>query len=127
VVAVKVEVDSECTCGAPHTVECLPIPTHPGLVISPGFACPGRGQACPSITHSRSGAAVVYLQHVEEAPAAVAWIDQQLPDIDWTMSGAEIRRAAGKAGTGLQQRYGREVGHDDRPPAGVASLERLSR
>ena len=116
----KVEVDSECTCGATHTVECLPIPTHPGLVISPGFAC-------PSITHSRSGAAVVYLQHVEEAPAAVAWIDQQLPDIDWTMSGAEIRRAAGKAGTGLQRRYGREVGHDDRPPAGVASLERLSR
>lgn len=56
-----------------------------------------------------------------------AWIDQQLPDIDWTMSGAEIRRAAGKAGTGLHRRYGREVGHDDRPPAGVASLERLSR
>ncbi len=63
-VAVKVEVDSECTCGATHTVECLPIPTHPGLVISPDFACPGHGQACPSITHSRSGAAVVYLQHV---------------------------------------------------------------
>lgn len=60
-------------------------------------------------------------------PAAVAWIDQQLPDIDWTMSGAEIRRAAGKAGTGLQRRYGREAGHDDRLPAGVASLERLSR
>ena len=58
--------------------------------------------------------ASVDLQHVKEAPA-VAWIDQQLPDIDWTMSG---RDQAGRlarlerASTAIRT----EVGHDDRPP-----------
>ena len=126
-VAVKLEMDSECTCGTALTVECLPIPTHPGLVVAPGYDCPGHGQARPSITHARSGSAVVYLQHVEEAPAAVAWIDRQLPDIDWTMSGAQVRRIAGKTGTGLQQRYGREAGHDAPIPRHVVNGERLSR
>ena len=106
---------------------CLPSQPHPGLVILPGFACPGRDQACPSITIPGVGAA-------GRLPPArrgkrrrqVAWIDQQLPDIDWTMSGRDQAGGWQEAGTGLQQRYGREVGHDDRPPAGVASLERLS-
>lgn len=98
-------------CGTEHQLECLPIPTHPGLAIAPPTACGAIGYVYRwSIAHIRSGSGVLDLEGPDQAPMAVDFLDAELGPIDWTASAEDIHAAVPGGGRGLARRWATHAG-----------------